>query len=77
MGDSLAGSKVVQSIVFGREPEGAWLPGICCSRYPHSNLVRRREKCHKVKVAVFTNPIDIAQTETKDTVLIKKMLTKC
>jgi T-complex protein 1 subunit theta len=32
MGGSLAGSKVVQGMVFGREPEGAWQPGICCSR---------------------------------------------
>jgi chaperonin GroEL (HSP60 family) len=31
MGGSLAGSKVVQGMVFGREPEGAWPPSICYS----------------------------------------------
>ena len=29
------------------------------------------KKVTKAKVAVFTNPIDVAQTETKGTVLIK------
>jgi len=53
MGGSLTGSKVVQGMVFGREPEGDV------------------KKVTKAKVAVFTNPIDIAQTETKGTVLIK------
>ncbi|KAI0000970.1 T-complex protein 1 [Russula vinacea] len=53
MGGSLAGSKVVQGMVFGREPEGDM------------------KKVTKAKVAVFTNPIDVAQTETKGTVLIK------
>jgi len=53
MGGSLAGSKVVQGMVFGREPEGDI------------------KKVSKAKVAVFTNPIDTAQTETKGTVLIK------
>lgn len=53
MGGSLAGSKVVQGMVFGREPEGDV------------------KKVTGGKVAVFTNPIDIAQTETKGTVLIK------
>ncbi|KAI0302325.1 T-complex protein 1 [Multifurca ochricompacta] len=53
MGGSLAGSKVVQGMVFGREPEGDV------------------KKVTKAKVAVFTNPIDTAQTETKGTVLIK------
>ncbi|KAI0032399.1 T-complex protein 1 [Vararia minispora EC-137] len=53
MGGSLQGSKVVQGMVFGREPEGDV------------------KKVTKAKVAVFTNPIDIAQTETKGTVLIK------
>ncbi|KAI0319566.1 T-complex protein 1 [Amylostereum chailletii] len=53
MGGSLAGSTVVQGMVFGREPEGDV------------------KKITKGKVAVFTNPIDVAQTETKGTVLIK------
>ncbi|KAF9476874.1 T-complex protein 1 [Pholiota conissans] len=53
MGGSLAGSKVVQGMVFGREPEG---------------IVK---KVSRAKVAVFTTALDIAQTETKGTVLIK------
>ncbi|KAI0090887.1 T-complex protein 1 [Irpex rosettiformis] len=53
MGGSLAGSKVVRGMVFGREPEG--------------NVKR----VTKGKVAVFTCGLDIAQTETKGTVLIK------
>ncbi|KII95416.1 hypothetical protein PLICRDRAFT_693635 [Plicaturopsis crispa FD-325 SS-3] len=53
MGGSLAGSKVVQGMVFGREPEGT---------------VKKVSKC---KVAVFTSALDVAQTETKGTVLIK------
>ncbi|KAJ3525410.1 hypothetical protein NM688_g8405 [Phlebia brevispora] len=52
MGGSLAGSRVVQGMVFGREPEG---------------MIK---KVHKGKVAVFTCALDIAQTETKGTVLI-------
>jgi len=53
MGGSLAGSKVVQGMVFGREPEGVV------------------KKVTRGKVAVFTTVLDIAQTETKGTVLIK------
>ncbi|TFY73328.1 hypothetical protein EWM64_g10684, partial [Hericium alpestre] len=53
MGGSLSGSKVVQGMVLGREPDGDV------------------KKVTKAKVAVFTNPIDVAQTETKGTVLIK------
>ncbi|KAJ2917725.1 hypothetical protein MD484_g2687, partial [Candolleomyces efflorescens] len=53
MGGSLASSKVVQGMVFGREPEGTI------------------KKITRGKVAVFTCPLDIAQTETKGTVLIK------
>ncbi|KIJ66151.1 hypothetical protein HYDPIDRAFT_174826 [Hydnomerulius pinastri MD-312] len=53
MGGSLAGSRVVQGMVFGREPEG--------------NI----KKATKAKVAVFTSALDVAQTETKGTVLIK------
>ncbi|KAF8883268.1 chaperonin Cpn60/TCP-1 family [Infundibulicybe gibba] len=53
MGGSLSGSKVVQGMVFGREPEG---------------MVK---KATRAKVAVFTSALDVAQTETKGTVLIK------
>ncbi|PCH35670.1 T-complex protein 1 [Wolfiporia cocos MD-104 SS10] len=53
MGGSLAASKVVRGMVFGREPEG---------------MIK---KVKKAKVAVFTCGLDIAQTETKGTVLLK------
>lgn len=53
MGGSLSGSKVVQGMVFGREPEG------------------QIKKVTRAKVAVFTSALDVAQTETKGTVLIK------
>ncbi|OAX35707.1 T-complex protein 1 [Rhizopogon vinicolor AM-OR11-026] len=53
MGGSLAGSKVVQGMVFGREPEG---------------IVK---KVSNAKVVVFTSALDVAQTETKGTVLLK------
>ncbi|KAI6043473.1 chaperonin Cpn60/TCP-1 family [Pisolithus marmoratus] len=53
MGSSLSASRVVQGMVFGREPEG------------------EVKKATKAKVAVFTCPIDITQTETKGTVLIR------
>ncbi|TFK50907.1 T-complex protein 1 [Heliocybe sulcata] len=52
MGGSLANSRVVQGMVFGREPEG--------------NI----KNVKKAKVAVYTCGIDVAQTETKGTVLI-------
>lgn len=53
MGGSLSGSRVVQGMVFGREPE------------------TQVKKVKKGKVAVFTCALDIAQTETKGTVLLK------
>ncbi|KAG1900901.1 chaperonin Cpn60/TCP-1 family [Suillus fuscotomentosus] len=53
MGGSLSGSKVVQGMVFGREPEG---------------IIK---KISGAKVAVFTCALDVAQTETKGTVLLK------
>lgn len=53
MGGNLAGSRVVQGMVFGREPEG---------------IIK---KVTRAKVAVFTSALDVAQTETKGTVLIK------
>ncbi|THU90394.1 T-complex protein 1 [Dendrothele bispora CBS 962.96] len=53
MGGSLAQSRVVRGMVFGREPEG------------------QVKKASRAKVAVFTCALDIAQTETKGTVLLK------
>ncbi|KAG2347598.1 T-complex protein 1 [Suillus weaverae] len=53
MGGGLSGSKVVQGMVFGREPEG---------------IIK---KVSGAKVAVFTSALDVAQTETKGTVLLK------
>ncbi|KAJ7647497.1 chaperonin Cpn60/TCP-1 family [Roridomyces roridus] len=53
MGGSLSASRVVQGMVFGREPEGTV------------------KQAKKAKVAVFTSALDMAQTETKGTVLIK------
>jgi chaperonin GroEL (HSP60 family) len=53
MGGSLATSRVVQGMVFGREPEGD---------------VRA---LHAAKVAVYTSALDITQSETKGTVLLK------
>lgn len=43
MGGSLAGSKVVQGMVFGREPEGKDPLSLCCgySERAHPILVRR------------------------------------
>lgn len=55
MGGSLPNSTVVKGMVFNREPEG------------HLKSLAQGEK-HKV--AVFTCPIDIANTETKGTVLL-------
>ncbi|KAJ4481085.1 chaperonin Cpn60/TCP-1 family [Lentinula aciculospora] len=53
MGGGLSASRVVQGMVFGREPE------------------TMLKKVTKAKVAVFTSALDIAQTETKGTVLLK------
>ncbi|KAG2015187.1 t-complex protein 1 [Coprinopsis cinerea AmutBmut pab1-1] len=53
MGGSLHSSRVVQGMVFGREPEGTV------------------KKISGGKVAVFTCPLDVAQTETKGTVLLR------
>ncbi|KAH9006186.1 T-complex protein 1 [Lactarius hatsudake] len=62
MGGSLAGSKVVQGMVFGREPEATKNARLSAGDV---------KKVTGGKVAVFTNAIDVAQTETKGTVLIK------
>ncbi|KAK2465670.1 hypothetical protein APHAL10511_002214 [Amanita phalloides] len=53
MGGDFSMSKVVNGMVFGREPEG---------------MVK---KVTRAKVAIFTSALDISQTETKGTVLIK------
>lgn len=55
MGGSLFNSTVVKGMVFNREPEGH---------------VKSLPEGVKHKVAVFTCPIDIANTETKGTVLL-------
>jgi T-complex protein 1 subunit theta len=53
MGGNIQASKVVNGMVFGREPEGVV------------------HKVPKAKIGIFTCPLDIAQTETKGTVLIR------
>ena len=70
MGGSLSGSKVVQGMVFGREPEGLRLSYVSYSVFEReiSGMIK---KATKAKVAVFTSALDVAQTETKGTVLIK------
>lgn len=55
MGGSLANSTVIKGMVFNREPEGH---------------IKSLAEGGKNKVAVFTCPIDIANTETKGTVLL-------
>ncbi|QLL33480.1 hypothetical protein HG536_0E03910 [Torulaspora globosa] len=55
MGGSLSNSTVIKGMVFNREPEGH---------------VKSLPEGVKHKVAVFTCPIDIANTETKGTVLL-------
>lgn len=69
MGGSLAGSQVVRGMVFGRQPEGAYaLLREKVYSMRHAGMVT---KVKKAKVAVFTCGLDIAQTETKGTVLLK------
>lgn len=70
MGGSLNLSRVVQGMVFGREPEGELKtpsPLIDLNELALGML----KKVTKAKVAVFTSALDIAQTETKGTVLLK------
>ncbi|AMD22753.1 HHL017Cp [Eremothecium sinecaudum] len=55
MGSSLANSTVVKGMVFNREPDGH---------------VKSLPEGQKHKVAVYTCPIDISNTETKGTVLL-------
>lgn len=70
MGGSLAGSRVVQGMVFGREPEGTHIISCHCGRSLILTLGMVK-KASRAKVAVFTCALDIAQTETKGTVLLK------
>jgi len=74
MGGSLSGSRVVQGMVFGREPEG--IVYSYTHLYPESLICLvfcsgMVKSVTRAKVAVFTCALDIAQTETKGTVLIK------
>ncbi|RUP45988.1 T-complex protein 1 theta subunit [Jimgerdemannia flammicorona] len=77
MGSSVHESRVVRGMVFGREPEVACVAAI----YPkHQNICPKFNiidypigvihRAEKAKVGIFTCPLDIAQTETKGTVLI-------
>lgn len=59
MGGNLANSNVVKGMVFNREPEGHI-----------KSLTTNPGKSQRHKVAVFTCPLDIANTETKGTVLL-------
>jgi chaperonin GroEL (HSP60 family) len=71
MGGSLSGSKVVQGMVFGREPEGDNIPQTWFGIVNVSLYTGHIHKVMRAKVAVFTSALDVAQTETKGTVLIK------
>jgi T-complex protein 1 subunit theta len=75
MGGSLSGSRVVQGMVFGRESEGEFcfksFLGYVWLSNPWGLRAGMVKKATKAKVAVFTSALDIAQTETKGTVLIK------
>jgi T-complex protein 1 subunit theta len=71
MGGSLAGSKVVQGMVFGREPEGYSTQTFHTTPILTSHFQGIVKKVSNAKVAVFTSALDVAQTETKGTVLIK------
>lgn len=71
MGGSLSGSRVVQGMVFGREPEGEQHYHKLCLGSLMILLVGHIHKVTRAKVAVFTSALDVAQTETKGTVLIK------
>lgn len=55
MGGSLSNSQVINGMVFNQEPEGH---------------IKSLAEGKKHKVAVFTCPLDIANTETKGTVLL-------
>lgn len=63
----------MQGMVFGREPEGTVMTAPFGRKFFLTLffLTGMVKKVSKGKVAVFTSALDIAQTETKGTVLIK------
>jgi T-complex protein 1 subunit theta len=77
----LSGSKVVRGMVFGRESEGTFFLLPLSSTYktnldqtsPRKSVTHTGtiEHATAAKVAVFTCALDIAQTETERTALIK------
>ena len=70
LGGGLDHSRVVRGMVFGREAEGMLNRGI--SRLSaDSTFTGIVKKATKAKVAVFSCGMDIGQTETKGTVLLK------
>jgi T-complex protein 1 subunit theta len=69
MGSRLANSRVVPGMVFGREPEG--MIGALTCVLPVDSCAGIVKKVTRAKVAVFTSALDVAQTETKGTVLLK------
>ena len=69
MGGDFSMSKVVKGMVFGREPEG--IMRIYRSRRRAHHRLGVVKKAKKAKVAVYTSALDVSQTETKGTVLIK------
>ena len=71
MGGSLAGSRVVRGMVFNRTPEGVCILLLSLQYILTESFAGVVKKLTKAKVAVFTSGLDIAQTETKGTVLLK------
>ncbi|KAF8824421.1 hypothetical protein HHX47_DHR8000139 [Lentinula edodes] len=71
MGGGLSASRVVQGMVFGREPESVFESYVSKSVADFGCSTAMIKKVTRAKVAVFTSALDIAQTETKGTVLIK------
>lgn len=74
MGGGLNSSRVIRGMVFGRSPEGA-LGSVSNELDWDADLwhgaIGTCQKVTNAKVGVFTCGIDIAQTETKGTVLLK------
>jgi chaperonin GroEL (HSP60 family) len=58
-------------MVFGREPEGYFTQTFHTALILTSHFQGIVKKVSNAKVAVFTSALDVAQTETKGTVLIK------
>lgn len=74
MGGSIYDSRVVRGMVFHREPEGIVVGGveICLGcRSWRLCLLGDIKRVMKAKVAIFNCAMDIQQTETKGTVLLK------